>query len=60
MAGPASHLLYLFIGDVAAQKFMANDQKKAQGSAEGKKDYGWLDKAMEAKNYEIIDDVYRP
>ncbi|MBO4888145.1 MAG: RraA family protein [Firmicutes bacterium] len=44
----------------AAQKFMANDQKKALGAAEGKKDYGWLDKAMEAKKYEIIDDYYRP
>lgn len=39
---------------------MANDQKKALGAAEGKKDYGWLDKAMEAKKYEIIDDYYRP
>ena len=45
---------------VAAQKFMEKDQQKAVEAAEGKKDYGWIDKALETKKYEIINDVYRP
>ena len=44
----------------AARRFMENDRKKQLGAAEGKKDYAWLDKALDAKGYEIVDGVYRP
>lgn len=44
----------------AARKFKANDERKAGEAAQGIKDYGWIDKAFEAKKYEIIDEVYRP
>ena len=43
----------------AAQRFKAKDREKAGKAADGRKDYSWLDKALESRDYEIIDDVYR-
>ena len=43
----------------AARAFMVKDKNKIPAAAEGKKDFTWLDKALEAKGYEIVDGYYR-
>lgn len=44
---------------VAAQDYMAKDQAKVQAAIEGRANRAWVDKALEDKGFEIIDDVYR-
>ena len=44
----------------AAKKFQANDRKKLLAAREGTADRAWVEKSLEAKGFEIIDDVYRP
>ena len=44
----------------AAKKFQANDRKKEAASKDGSVDRSWVERSLEAKGFEIIDDVYRP
>lgn len=44
----------------AAKKFQAADEKKLAAAKNGTADRGWVNKSLEAKGFEIIDDVYRP
>ncbi len=44
----------------AAKKFRANDKKKEAASKDGSVDRSWVERTLEAKGFEIIDDVYRP
>lgn len=44
----------------AAQKFMEADQGKLKAAQEGRAKREWVDKTLEAKGCEIIDDYYRP
>ena len=44
----------------AAKKFKENDQKKEKLAVTGSADRSWVEKSLEAKGFEIIDDVYRP
>ena len=43
-----------------AKKFQAADEKKLLAAREGTADRAWVEKALEAKGVEIIDDIYRP
>ena len=43
-----------------ARKFQAADEAKLEASKNGTAKREWVDKALEAKGFEIIDDVYRP
>ena len=45
---------------VAAREFQAKDEQKLIGSKTGTAKREWVAKTLEAKEYEIIDDVYRP
>ncbi len=42
-----------------ARKFSANDRAKLQAAANGTADRSWVDKSLNAKGCEIIDDIYR-
>ena len=42
-----------------ARKFQAADEAKLEASKNGTAKREWVDKALEAKGFEIIDDVYR-
>ncbi len=42
-----------------AKKFQAADEGKLEKTRNGTINRGWVDKAIEAKEFEIIDDVYR-
>jgi regulator of RNase E activity RraA len=42
-----------------AKKFQANDEKKLIEARNGTADRSWVTKTLEAKEFEIIDDVYR-
>lgn len=42
-----------------AKKFQANDEKKLVAARNGTADRSWVAKTLEAKEFEIIDDVYR-
>ncbi|MGP1348018.1 MAG: RraA family protein [Stomatobaculum sp.] len=42
-----------------AKKFQAADEGKLEKTRQGLIDRAWVDKALEAKEFEIIDDVYR-
>ena len=44
----------------AAKKFKENDQKKQKLSETGSADRSWVEKSLEAKGFEIINDIYRP
>ena len=44
----------------AAKKFKEADQKKFLASKAGTADRSWVEKSLEAKGFEIIDDVYKP
>ena len=44
----------------AAKKFKANDNRKEAASKDGSVDRSWVEKSLESKGFEIIDDVYRP
>ena len=43
-----------------AKKFQAADEKKLAAAKNGTANRAWVEKALEEKGYEIIDDVYRP
>lgn len=43
-----------------AKKFQAADEKKLIAARNGTANREWVEKALEAKDFEIIDDVYRP
>ena len=43
-----------------AKKFQIADQNKLQATIKGEIDRSWVDKALEEKGIEIIDDVYKP
>ena len=43
-----------------ARRFREKDRQKAANAAEGIKDFSWLDKALAAKDYEILDELSRP
>lgn len=43
----------------AAKKFYANDHSKLVAAQTGKADRSWVDKSLEQKGCEIIDDIYR-
>lgn len=44
----------------AAKKFQAADESKLLAAKNGTANRAWVDKALEDKGFEIIDDVYRP
>ncbi len=44
----------------AAKKFQIADEKKAIAAKDGTANRRWVDKLLEFKEFEIIDDVYRP
>ena len=44
----------------AAKKFQMNDHKKFLAAKNGTADRRWVETSLEAKGFEIIDDVYRP
>lgn len=44
----------------AAKEFMAADGAKLEKAKNGTQNRDWVEKALEAKGFEIIDDVYRP
>ena len=44
----------------AAKKFQIADEKKAEAAKNGTANRAWVEKSLEAKGFEIIDDVYRP
>ena len=43
-----------------ARAFQAADEKKLLAAQNGTSDRSWVDRALEEKGYEIIDDIYRP
>ena len=43
-----------------AKKFQAADEKKLAAAKDGTANRAWVEKSLEEKGYEIIDDVYRP
>jgi regulator of RNase E activity RraA len=43
-----------------AKEFQAKDEKKLAASKNGTADRSWVEKTLNEKGYEIIDDVYRP
>lgn len=43
-----------------AKKFQAADEKKLAAAKDGTANRGWVEKALEEKRFEIIDDVYQP
>ena len=43
-----------------AQAFQAADETKLAAAKNGTAKRGWVDKLLEEKGFEIIDDVYRP
>ena len=43
-----------------AKKFQAADEKKLEAAKAGTANRAWVEKSLEEKGYEIIDDVYRP
>ena len=43
-----------------AKKFQAADEKKLIAAREGTANRAWVEKTLEEKGFEIIDDVYRP
>ena len=43
-----------------AQEFHKKDNEKAIAFSRGEVDLSWVDETLEEKNFEIIDDVYRP
>ena len=43
-----------------AKKFQAADEAKAAAAKNGTANRAWVEKTLAAKEYEIIDDVYRP
>ena len=43
-----------------AKKFQAADEKKLEAAKNGTANRAWVEKTLEEKGYEIIDDVYRP
>lgn len=43
-----------------AKKFQAADEKKLPAAKDGTANRAWVEKALEDKGFEIIDDVYRP
>ena len=44
----------------AAKKFQAADESKLEASKNGTANRAWVEKSLEAKGFEIIDDVYEP
>jgi len=42
-----------------AKKYHANDDAKLQKTLNGTIDRSWVDRTLEAKNFEVIDDVYK-
>ena len=44
----------------AARRFKEKDRSKIAAAADGTKDFAWVDKALESKDYEIIDGICRP
>ena len=42
----------------AARKFSANDKAKFEAAQSGTADRSWVEKSLEAKGCEIIDDYY--
>ena len=58
-------LTVLSIGDFfwakwLGRRFKEKDRSKLAAAADGTKDFAWVDKAMESKDYEIIDGICRP
>lgn len=43
-----------------AKKFQAADEKKLAAAKDGTANRAWVEKSLQEKGYEIIDDVYRP
>ena len=43
-----------------ANQFQAADEKKLIAAKDGTANRAWVEKALEEKGFEIIDDVYRP
>ena len=43
-----------------AKAFQAADEKKRLAARNGTANRAWVEKSLEAKGYEIIDDVYEP
>ncbi len=43
-----------------AKKFQAADEKKLEAAKNGTANRAWVEKTLEAKEFEIIDDVYEP
>ena len=43
-----------------AQAFQAADEAKLAAAKNGTAKRGWVDKTLEEKGFEIIDDIYRP
>ena len=43
-----------------ARKFQAADEAKLEASKNGTAKREWVEKTLEAKGFEIINDVYRP
>lgn len=43
-----------------AKKFQAADEKKLAAAKDGTTNRSWVERSLEEKDYEIIDDVYRP
>lgn len=43
-----------------AKKFQAADEKKLAAAKDGTANRAWVEKSLEEKGFEIIDDVYRP
>jgi len=44
----------------AAKAFQATNENRLTAAKTGTLNRGWVDKALEEKGFEIIDDVYRP
>lgn len=44
----------------AAKKFQAADEQKAEAAKNGTANRAWVEKSLNAKGFEIIDDIYRP
>ena len=43
-----------------AKKFQAADEKKLAAAKDGTANRSWVEKSLEDKGFEVIDDVYRP
>ena len=43
-----------------AKKFKEADEKKLEAAKNGTANRAWVEKSLEEKGYEIIDDVYHP